>query len=96
MFEPFLRDLRYSLRTLAQSPGFTAVTVLVLALGIGANTTIFTLLNTLFFGQPPHVGAPEEVVRGIRFDADTPANSWSYPDFEFFHDHTGDLVELAA
>jgi predicted permease len=49
----FLQDLRYGLRMLARSPGFTAVAVLSLTLGIGANTTIFTLAKAIFLKSIP-------------------------------------------
>src|ERR1700691_6417974 len=54
-------DLRYSLRTLAKSPGFTAIAILSLALGVGANTAIFTLINQRMIEELP-VRQPDQLV----------------------------------
>jgi predicted permease len=55
------QDVRYSLRTLFRTPTFTATAVLSLALGVGANTTVFTLVNALFLNPLP-VAHPEQLV----------------------------------
>jgi len=60
-----LTDLRCALRSLVKSPGFTATALLTLALGIGVNTSMFTMLNTLLF-QPLHFSHPEQLVRVFR------------------------------
>ena len=57
----FIQDMRYGLRMLAKNPGFAAVAVITLALGIGANTTIFQLLDTIRLRTLP-VRNPQELV----------------------------------
>ncbi|HMG18527.1 MAG TPA: ABC transporter permease, partial [Gemmatimonadales bacterium] len=56
-------DLRYALRTFARSPALVAAAVVCLALGIGANATLFGVVDTLLFRPPPHVQDPGRVVR---------------------------------
>ncbi len=78
-----LQDLRYSLRVMAGRPGFTAIAVVVLALGIGANSAVFTLVNELLLRPLPAERAPGEIVGIYSKDRARPDNyrGFSYPNF---------------
>jgi hypothetical protein len=62
MMSTLLHDLRYGLRMLARNPGFTTAAVLTLALGIGANTAIFTLVHGVMLKSLP-VANPNQLYR---------------------------------
>src|SRR5712672_3014499 len=84
-----LRDLRYALRGLARSPLFTSVALLSIALGIGANTAIFTLVDEVLLRQLP-VKRPTELVlfNGARnhYGSNSGGNMLSFPMYEDFRD----------
>jgi predicted permease len=91
------QDLRFGLRSLFARPGFTAVAVAVLALGIGANTAIFSLVNA-FLLKPLAIQRPEELMGCFSRDAKKPDRyrSFSYPNYTDLRDNSPVFTSLMA
>jgi putative ABC transport system permease protein len=96
IIETTWQDVRYAARTLRRSPGFTAVAVLSLALGIGGNTAIFSLINTLMLRSLP-VSHPEQLVELLsRYPGEPRLSSFSWRHYEHFRDHNQSFSDLLA
>jgi putative ABC transport system permease protein len=80
MWEALIQDLRYALRALRRSPGFTLIAVVTLALGIGANTAIFSVVNGVLLRPLPYA-SPDRLVRLYTSFGDTKRYSMSQPEF---------------
>jgi len=88
-----LQDLRFALRMLRKSPGFTAIAVVTLALGIGANAVVFGVLNALIL-RPLNVPQAQSLY-GIERGSDKAVNQ-SYPDYLDLRDRNRSFDDLAA
>ena len=84
------RNLRYAVRRLRKQPGFTTVAILSLAIGIGANTAVFSLVNAVLLRDAP-ITDPESLVEVYESSPNFPFNVLSYPDFVDLRDATGDV-----
>lgn len=92
-----MQDLKYAIRLLSKSPGFTAVAVLTLGLAIGVNSAIFSLVNSLLL-RPLALEKPEEVVNVFtaRRDATRDYRQFSYPEFAALRENKDVFVDVAA
>jgi predicted permease len=77
----FWQDIRYSLRLIVKAPGYAAIAILTLALGIGANTTIFSWINSALLNPVPGISNPNEVV-SLTLGKPGEPFGFTYPDLE--------------
>ena len=101
--DELFQDLRYAVRTLRMSPAFTLIAAVSLALGIGANTAIFSLIQALLLRPLPGVHAPEQLVAlgnpartGGLSEGNVRTDVFSYPLYEQMRDHNQSFAGLAA
>jgi predicted permease len=95
MIEIFLQDLRYAFRVFRKNPGFVAVAVLTLALGIGANTALFSVVNGVLLNPMPYT-QPERLVAVYAKNSDFGRSSISYPNFLDWVKDNRSFASLAA
>ena len=88
-----IRDIRYAIRSLLKRPGFTAIAVITLALGVGANTAVFSVINALLL-RPLPAERPDELFAVSRGDGAAPTAS--YPDYLYYRDQNQVFSGLAA
>jgi putative ABC transport system permease protein len=97
MFDRVWQDTRYALRMMGRTPGFTTAAVLSLGLGIGANTAIFSLINTLMLRTLP-VQNPEQIVELLqKYPGEPRGNGYfTWPSYEYYRDHNHVFSGLIA
>ena len=95
LVETLLRDARYGLRALRRNPGFAITAILTLALGIGANTAIFSVVDALMLRQLPVV-RPHELVRLTTMGPRGTDHNFSYTAFQQFRAGGGRSIKVTA
>ncbi|MFZ0415223.1 MAG: ABC transporter permease [Candidatus Acidiferrales bacterium] len=95
MMNSFFQDLRYGVRVLKKSPGFTIIAILTLALGIGANSTIFSWINSTVLNPIPGVTHASQWI-AVTIDGGRDQNPLSYPDYLDLRDRNRTLSSFVA
>ena len=90
-----LQDIRYSIKTLRKG-NFAALAVIALALGIGANTAIFSLINSVLLKSPAGLAAPDRLITLERLQRGRTYYNFGYPDYLDYRDRATTLAGLAA
>jgi predicted permease len=96
MLDSFLRDIRYGVRSLARTPGFTAVAVLTLALGIGANTAIFSVVENVLLKPLPYPHPENLVEIWNTYPPQVPKGGLSPGDYADWHQQATSFSEMGA
>jgi putative ABC transport system permease protein len=97
MLETFLQDVRYALRMLRKNPGFTSIVILTLALGIGANTAIFSVVYAVLLKPLPYANAGQLVnVFETRLQDGIQKSGWSYESFKELREQNTVFSEVAG
>src|SRR5262245_2844985 len=97
LMETLLQDLRYAVRTLFRTPGWTAMAVLTLAIGTGANAAVFSFVDALLFRPAPAIRPARPLISVFTSDFSSgPYGNSSYPDFKSFGADTTAFAALAA
>jgi putative ABC transport system permease protein len=91
-----LQDVRFAFRSLAKNPGFAAVAILTLALGIGANSSIFSIINATVLRRLPYPDPGRLMLSRIVGTGDFKTVPWSYPKFETLKQLNRDFESLAG
>jgi predicted permease len=92
----FLQDLRYGLRVLLKTPLFTLAAAILIAVGIGANTTVFTWFNAAFLQPVPGASEPTRLVTMNMAEGERGGYSNSYPEYLYLRDHNTVFSGLVA
>ena len=91
------QDLRHGLRALASHPGLTIAAALSLGLAIGAQTSVYCLIDVLFLRPPAGVTDPQRVVAISELNRGVPIeDTIRYPDYLYYRDHNTTFTELAS